>query len=546
MPEPTWGSTPRRVLLRGGRVYSAADPFATAMLLDGDAVAWLGEDAAAEVYRDVADVVVDLRGNLVTPAFVDAHVHATSTGLALTGLDLTGATSLGAALDLVASYCRSHSGHHVLGHGWDETTWPEGRAPTREELDRASGGAVVYLTRVDVHSAVASSALLASVPGLAALDGYDPDGLLSRAAHHEARAHALASVSAAQRADAQRATRARAAELGIGLLQELAGPDISGEDDAAAFLALSAAEPGPDAVAYWGEIGGVTTATRLGALGAAGDLFVDGALGSRTACLRSPYDDDPDTTGAAYLSAEEIAEHLVACTEAGLQGGFHVIGDGAADRVVAGMRAAAARVGEERFRAARHRLEHVEMLDDDHVAAMADLGVHAGVQPAFDRLWGGDAGMYATRLGTGRAATMNRFADMAARGVALAFGSDAPVTPLDPWGTVRAAAHHHTAAQRLSVRAAFAAHTRGGWRAIGRDDAGVLVPGAPATYAIWAAEDLVVQTPDHRVAAWSTDPRSGTPGLPDLAPDAPLPQCVATVVRGVTVHDRGALEGIPS
>ena len=85
------------------------------------------------------------------------------------------------------------------------------------------------------------------------------------------------------------------------------------------------------------------------------------------------------------------------------------------------------------------------------------------------------------------------------------------MTPLDPWGTVRAAAFHRTPEHRVSARAAFTAHTRGGWRAVGRDDAGVLVPGAPADYAVWRTDELVVQAPDDRVARWSTDPRSRHP-----------------------------------
>ena len=128
--------------------------------------------------------------------------------------------------------------------------------------------------------------------------------------------------------------------------------------------------------------------------------------------------------------------------------------------------------------------------------------------------------MYAERLGAERARTLNPFAALLRAGVPLAFGSDSPVTPLDPWGTVRAAAFHRTPEHRISVRAAFTAHTRGGWRAVGRDDAGVLVPGAPADYAVWRTGELVVQAPDDRVARWSTDPRSGTPGLPDLTPGA--------------------------
>ena len=116
---------------------------------------------------------------------------------------------------------------------------------------------------------------------------------------------------------------------------------------------------------------------------------------------------------------------------------------------------------------------------------LAELGVVASVQPMFDDLRGGAGDMYATRLGAARSLAMNPFATMARAGVALAFGSDSPVTPFDPWGAVRAAAWHHNAAERLSVAVAFAAHTRGGWYAARRDDAGILAPGAPASYAIW-------------------------------------------------------------
>lgn len=81
---------PRTVLLRGGAVHSPADPFASAMAVQDGQVSWVGSEGAADSFADGADEVVDLRGALVTPAFVDAHVHATATGLALSGLDLAG------------------------------------------------------------------------------------------------------------------------------------------------------------------------------------------------------------------------------------------------------------------------------------------------------------------------------------------------------------------------------------------------------------------------------------------------------------------------
>ncbi|MFE4549833.1 amidohydrolase [Streptomyces sp. NPDC056785] len=527
------------VLLRGGEVHSPADPFATAMVVERGQIAWVGSEGAADAFADGVAEVVDLEGALVTPAFTDAHVHTTATGLALTGLDLSDAPSLEAALALVRDFAAARPADRVLlGHGWDAARWPGGRPPTRAELDAAAGGRPLYLSRIDVHSAVATTALLDLVPGVTGHPGYQ-DGPLTRDAHHAVRAAALGAVTAAQRTEAQRAALAHAASLGIGSVHECAGPEISSEDDLTGLLRLAAEERGPRVVGYWAEQGeeGVARARALGAAGAAGDLFVDGSLGSYTACLHQPYADAPHT-GTAYLDAADVAAHVIACTEAGLQAGFHAIGDAAVTSVTEGVRAAAEKIGLARVRAARHRVEHAEMLTPETIASFAEFGLTASVQPAFDALWGGEDGMYAQRLGAERARTLNPLAALLRTGVPLAFGSDSPVTPLDPWGTVRAAAFHRTPEHRVSVRAAFTAHTRGGWRAIGRDDAGVLVPGAPADYAVWRTEELVVQAPDDRVARWSTDPRSGTPGLPDLSPGGDLPVCLRTVVGGRTVFVR--------
>ncbi|WP_407548514.1 amidohydrolase [Streptomyces sp. Pv4-95] len=538
-PDP---ARPRTVLLRGGEVHSPADPFATAMVVEGGSIAWVGEEGAADSFADGVDETVHLDGALVTPAFTDAHVHTTATGLALTGLDLSGAATLPDALARIRAHATARPADRILlGHGWDTTAWPEGRPPSRAELDDAAGGRPLYLTRVDVHSAVVTTALLDLVPGIRERTGFRPDAPLTGDAHHAVRQTAYATLTPAQRADAQAAALARAASLGIGTLHECAGPDISGEDDFTALLALAAEGHGPRVVGYWAEkIATAKEADRireLGAVGAAGDLFVDGSLGSHTAHLHAPYADAPHT-GSAHLTAEEVAAHVAACTEAGLQAGFHAIGDAALTTVVDGVRAAADRVGLQRVRAARHRVEHAEMLTDATLAAFADLALTASVQPAFDAAWGGGSGMYAARLGADRARTLNPYAAMLKAGVPLALGSDSPVTPLGPWGTLRAAVFHRTRDHGISARAAFTAHTRGGWRAIGRDDAGILVPGAPADYAVWRTGDLLVQAPDERVQRWSTDPRSGTPGLPDLTPGSALPECLTTVVGGRTVFGR--------
>jgi len=524
-------------LYRRGRVRTPDDPFATALLVDGATIAWVGSEGAADAMS--ADVTVELEDALLAPAFVDAHVHATSAGLALTGLDLTGSPSLSAALRTVEQAARRGHGAVLLGTGWDDSAWPEGRPPTSAELDRASYGGVVYLARTDVHSAVASSALLAACPSARGLRGFLPEGLVRAEAHSVVRRAAQETVSPGQRRLAQRATLDRAAALGIACVHECGGPDLGGEQDLLDLLDL---EHGVERLGYWGELAddgrdgverdGVERALELGAVGAGGDLFVDGALGSHTAFLQRPYVDEPGH-GHSYLDSAAIAQHVAACTLSGLQAGFHAIGDAALQAVVDGLDAAAEQVGD--LRACRHRVEHAELLTSDQVLGLARHGVVASVQPVFDARWGGPEGMYAGRLGAERARGMNPFAALAAAGVPLALGSDCPVTPLDPWGTVRAAVQHRTSGSGLTARAAFSAHTRGGRRAARDDDGGELLPGAPATFAVWQVSgELVVQIPDERVAGWSTDPRAAVAGLPDL--DGPDPQCLRTVVRGETVH----------
>ncbi|WP_461118194.1 amidohydrolase [Saccharothrix stipae] len=510
-------------LLVGGRIHSPTAPDATAMAVTDGTVVWLGQDGVGRALHPDAEVV-HLDGAFVAPAFVDAHVHATSAGLLLTGLDLTGCRSLTELLDAV----RAADGPLVWGHGWDETRWPENRPPTRAELDDAARGARVYLSRIDVHSALASTALLDLAPAARTADGWHPDGPLSRAAHHHVRRAAKDAIPVDRRRAAQRAFLEHAASRGIASVHECAGPDISGRDDLADLLATDLL----DVVGYWGGLDPVDLPVR----GLAGDLFVDGALGSHTAALCAPYA-DADTTGALYLDSDAIAAHLIGCTEAGLQGGFHVIGDAAVAAVVEGFDKAAVVVGAPALAARHHRLEHLEMVTAEQAAALASRGVVASVQPLFDREWGGPDGMYARRLGVDRGTALNPFSHLAAAGMILALGSDAPVTAVDPWAAITAAVHHRTDGHGISPRAAFNAHTRGGWRAAGVDDGvtGTLQPGAPATYAVWDAGELEVAAPDSRVQRWSTDPRSRVPALPAL--HGPAPTCLRTVLRGRTIWE---------
>lgn len=533
-------STPARTLVHRAVLHTGTDldtssSPATAMVVDGGQVAWIGGDRDAAAHLGSVDAVVDADGALVTPAFCDAHVHLTMTGQGLDGIDLSGTRSVGEALRLVESAARHTRGRPIYAHSWDETQWAERRPLTANELDRASYGGVVYVPRIDAHSASVSSAM-AAVARVHGLDGWDGSGVVTREAFAAVTNAFTSGMTVHDREHYLDLALRAAAESGLGLVHETGADHMTSFDDVRHVLDAGR-RPGRTAtIAYWGlrmddPEKAAELAAHLGVLGLAGDLCADGSFGSRTAHVREPYlgDDGAPTTerGYGYLSAVEIRDHVVACTRAGLQAGGHVIGDAALDTMAEGFRAAADIVGVDAVRAARHRWEHVELPDADVLATMADLGIWASMQPAFDAAWGGSEGMYAARLGEHRALAAVPLRSMVDAGVQVALGSDSPVTPLDPWGGVRAAVAHHNPQQRLTVAQAFAAHTRGGYLLGGREG-GTLTVGGAATYVIWDSPTTEL-TPER---------------LPALTgqPDEPLPTARRTVVEGHIAFDR---EGAP-
>lgn len=523
-------------LYRNGSVYSAADPFASAMLVDGDTVAWIGSEQAATSIADDRMTIVDLDGALVAPGFVDSHVHVGDTGMALASIDLTRARSGAELLDAVERGSRDLSPDAVLrGFGWDETIWGDPALPGAEEIGRAAGGRRAVLERVDAHSALVSPAVIeaAGIGGAAGTDDARVVGDALYAALEETRPTDDGEIVAAH----ARAL-AHAASRGYVALVEQASPRLAGPRDLQLLLGREPSD-GPEVFAYWGQA--VATAEEARSVldglgvpvrGLAGDLNIDGSIGSRTALLTEDYADAPGSRGRAFLSADEIAAHLAAVSEIGVQGGFHVIGDAGLQLALEGLRRAAERVGMAAVRGAGHRLEHVEMASDADAAALAEYGVTVSAQPLFDAMWGAPGGLYEQRLGARRAG-MNPFIRFYSAGVPLAFGSDSPVCAQSPWESVRACLTHSDPAQRISARAAFLGHTRAGWRAVKHPNPlmGQLVPGAPASFAVWRADELMVQVADERVQAWSTDPRARTPLLPALDSEN-LPECLETVHEG--------------
>ncbi len=496
-----------------------------------------------------------------------------------TGLVATGGAGLGSLQDvcsageLLAAVAAGAAGllptEPVLGFGWDPARWPAGsRLPGHDELRAAAGGREVFLGRIDMHSAlVAVDPVTARVErGRRGTAGHraatfparptappDAPGIANEVSHRAGgavdagdaltvwesgtpggAAFTRLTAAPALRRRAIRAALAQFAAAGIGAVHEMAAPHLNPVSDLELCTALDADPTVIRVARWWGEHaddGGIARAQAAGAIGCGGDLCVDGSIGSRTAALQEPYDDAPGERGHLQLGADSVARHVRACVEHRIGTGFHVIGDRAAVELTEGLRAAATMSGGRL--PIPVRIEHAELLPPAVVPVLAGLGVLASVQPGFQARWGRAGGLYERRLGRTRTAGMNRLADLAAAGLPLAFGSDSPVIAPSGWAMVRDAALHPDPSQRLTVRSAFTAATRGGWRAAGHPDRGVLVAGSPADLAVWDVPgELGIQVPDDRVAAWSTDVRSGVPALPILEPTGELPRLRALFVGG--------------
>jgi len=449
---------------------------AGAVLVRGDRIVEVG--SAAELgARHAGERRVSVER--VTPGLHDAHAHPTLWGAALSALDLGGLGDPREIARRVAAHASGlPSGAWVRGGGYLLDHYPDAAV-----LDAAAPGHPVLLTSRDLHSAWASSAALAAA-GIGAATPDPPGGAILRDPTGRPtgtlleRAVDLAVVVAPLpgRDDLRRGLDDLA---GRGFTAVHAMP-YGGLDDLPWVAALADAGELPLRV-WWAVDGGAWRGLRPGWRGAdlqvAGvKLFVDGALGSRTAWMHEPYPDG--STGMPLLSPGALCEEIAAVLAAAWRPAVHAIGT----RAVAAVLDVVADLAP--LLPAPLRVEHAQHVRAVDLARMGGLPVAASVQPAH---LDGDAELV-RRLLPGREAEAFPLRGLAAAGVPLAFGSDAPVVPPDPLATLRTAtAHPLLPAASLTEAEALAAATRGAAAVAGWDDAGVLVAGARADLTLWEA-----------------------------------------------------------
>ncbi|HYJ60812.1 MAG TPA: amidohydrolase family protein [Actinomycetota bacterium] len=478
-------------LYRATRVRTMTAPaMGEWVLVDGRHVQRVGVGAPPR-----ADRTVELPGTTVLPGFVDAHVHLTSTGLSLAEAEVEAAASADELLAIARRRAAGETGT-VLLQGYDESTWLDPAVPRLAHLD-AAASAPLIIRRTDGHVALANTVALAAAgvldaEGVHRDDEGAPTGLVTGEANRRLIRWLTAERSAHRVEELQLAAAAEAAAAGITSVHEMAMPEEAGWDDVEVLLRHRTRLP-VDVVTVVASMD-VPRVLDLGLRAIGGDLPADGSIGARTAALAAPYVDGGE--GAVAYADDVLAAFFHDGHDAGLQVGVHAIGDRAIEQVLGTWeRVYGALDSRERrhFRARRHRIEHAEMASPTQVERAAVLGIAMSVQPAFDDRWGGPGRLYEQALGPDRAGAMNAFRTMLDRGVVVGAGSDAPVTPLDPWGAVAAMSAHHDPGQRLGRERALRVHTMGGAMLAHQEDKkGALQPGAHADLAAYDADPFVV------------------------------------------------------
>jgi hypothetical protein len=445
-------TSPRADLVVLGRVltFDPALPRAGGVAVAAGGVVAVGPREEMRALAGPGAAVHDAGEGTVLPGFRDAHVHLLALGRQQSRLDLHGMDLAAARRAVEERASSTPAGAWIEGAGWTLESLGLGRTPDAADLAASSGGRPVLLVSHDFHSALVSvegMAILGMLPGAEPLlpgelerDERDlPTGLLREAQVFAAAG--VASAAATEEDDRAAVLRACASLLSRGIT---AADDMDGGRSLRAAAALRrsgrlslrvrAALRPPDLVPF--ERAGVPPAVDDDGLRVHGlKLFLDGALGSRTAWMLDPYDDDPGNTGLRTLEPADLDGLVRRAAALGLPCFVHAIGDAA---VRAALDALAKAPG------LPHRVEHAQCVHPDDVPRFKALGIAASMQPghmatdipAADRAWG--------KRGA-RAFPLRSLLDA---GATVLLGSDAPVEPAEPLRWIHAACERRTPAGR--------------------------------------------------------------------------------------------------
>ena len=518
------GGKPPDTLFVNGDIYTeSTPPRAQAIAISEGKVVVIGSNHEVLKLKQKNTQVIDLGGHFVMPGFNDAHVHLAAAGMRQLEVDLTGSKTLQEMQDRISlRVSKAAPGEWIQGGGWDHTVWPGQTLPTRQDLDVVTNGHPAIFVRVDGHIAIANTAALKAA-GITAQTAAPEGGKIDHDAQGEptgilregAQGLVMAKVpppTPQQRRRAAELSLADAARWGVTSAQ-----DCSSWEDFLVYESLEKEGKLTLRISEWLRFNdSLETLRSQRAHHPLDDPmlhttmlkgYMDGSLGSRTAALLAPYTDDPGNSGLPQYEQATLNKMAGERAAAGFQLGFHAIGDRAAQMALDAFAAGESNPqaypapGAKSTRDFRFRIEHDQVIAPDQFAQFKKLGVLASVQPSHlltDMNWA------EARIGPERAKTSYPWKQFLDNGVPLAFGTDYPVEPINPFRGVYAAVTRENEAgtkeyypeQKLTIQQALAAYTTGSaYAQFAETEKGTLAPGMLADFVVLDRDLTKVEAP---------------------------------------------------
>lgn len=399
--------------------------------------------------RPKVDYRLDGEGRVLIPGMIDAHVHVMDIGFAALTLDLSDTTSLEDALAKIKAFAEANPGRPwILGRGWNQEKWGLGRFPTAAELDAVVSDRPVWLERADNHANWGNT-LAITTAGVTAKTPDPAGGKIIRDAKGvpagvfvDNAVQLVGKVVPAPRSEDRDLAFARAQEVllakGVTTVADM-GTEMAdwgafrraGDTGRLTIRIMAYADSfetlelvaGPEPTGWLYD-----DRLRMGGI----KLYLDGALGSRGASLKAPYNDDPGARGLPLLTPSQLRNLMSRASMDNFQTAVHAIGDSANAEVLAAVEELSESYAGDR----RWRIEHAQIIDPADLPRLGKHGVIASMQPLHqtsDRL------MAEARLGPERLGGAYAWRSVVEAGGRLAFGSDAPVEPADPFAGIAAA-----------------------------------------------------------------------------------------------------------
>jgi predicted amidohydrolase YtcJ len=450
------------------------------------------------------DFRIDGKGRVLMPGLIDAHGHVMGLGFQALSLDLSGTRSLEEAKAKIAAYAQANPNRRwILGRGWNQESWGLGRFPTATDIDAIVADRPVWLERVDGHAGWGNSAAMsaagissksvAPIGGRIEKTGDKPNGVFVDAAMDLVN-KVVPQPTAKDRDVAFLKAQEILVSYGITGIADM-GTSV---DDWLAYR--RAGDRGALNVRIFSYAAGIEPMASIGGgqptpwlyddrLRMAGvKLYVDGALGSRGAWLKRPYQDRAGERGLPFLTDTQLRNLMSRAAMDDFQIAIHAIGDAANAQTLSAISELADSYKGDR----RWRIEHAQIVDPEDIKRFAADGIIASMQPVHQT---SDRKMAEARLGPDRLNGAYAWASILAAGGRIAFGSDTPVENPNPFvGLAVAISREDDQGQppggwipqeRVSREAALAGFTSGAaYAAFAENKLGRLAPGMRADFIV--------------------------------------------------------------